>query len=499
MHTRLSRWINCHFILLFSALYFIVFPGQPLAAEIRSSDSITNLYTGVFHPGRPTYVSASLGIEEDRDVLVDFLDRSGWYSGVRQTVKAGETYVHLSLELPTRMRDPATAYVSMKILPVGGHWTQKLAEINQRVDFVMPRPIRARLHFDYPLSWFKDPIGRGISNHDGVKVFVRERAGTYELGYFQSGYGSEEELILNLRSGDLFYHRKNSSNQTETWTLPVASLASDIEARNKYRTQLQKMKGTFEHVESGRMADMSADYPLLREANHYLRQALFEIAPVQFETIAIKGLHNSAGGPYGMTPRPGKKLALRVRYEAAMDRDLILLLREDGRFLSSERVKVPAGADTLVVPFQIPHDAPVPVSATFTASLVAQGASPESSLAIAQMETQILPLNNLDGIYVSEQVSSLNDLFISVNYSTVESLDLRVDLYDQQGHRLETIQHPLDIKETGSLYTLKFTSNHALTSDQTYQLVFQLVPPGSTDAQGFGEVVKFFKKRDRSL
>jgi hypothetical protein len=472
----------------------MLLPPPTLLAQNEAPDTIQSAYTGVFHPGRATSLSVRLYVEQDRDVLVDFLDQTGWYSGTRQTVKAGSSYVSFSLDLPENLRDPLSAYVSIKIIPVGGEWWQKISELNLPVRFITLDPIHAPLYYNYPLSTFNDTVGRGISNHDGVRVFVRKNNGTYEMGFTQSGYGQEQELILNLISGDLNYRLKNSMNITDYTSVTAASIANDDQAKLIYLNHLQRMKGYFEHVESGRMADLSGDYPLLREANQYLRQVLMSLNPISDEKIEAPVLHNTAGGPY-MTPRPGKKMAVKVRYEASEDRDLILVVKAGDRVLNTERYKAGAGMDTLVLPFELPKDAPTQVEASFSVSLVPQNASPESSLAQADRKANILPLNNIDGVYVSQQVNSLTDLYMSVNYAIVEPLDLRIDLYDPNGIRLDRLQYPLEVTESGSVYTLQFKGQHELISDRTYTLVFRLVPSGSTRENGFGDVVKFFEKR----
>jgi hypothetical protein len=243
------------------------------------------------------------------------------------------------------------------------------------------------------------------------------------------------------------------------------------------------------------MADLSGDYPALREANDYLRQVLAGLNPVTTDKLENPALHNSAGGPY-MTPRPGKKMAVKVHYEASEDRDLVLQVKAQGRVLITQRFKAGAGADSLVLPFELPKDAPTQVEAEFSVTLVPTDASLEERLAQASRQANILPLNSIDSVYVSEQVRSLDELYMSVNYSTVEALDLRVDLYDATGQRLERIQHSLDVTELGSLYTLKFKESFELESERTYTLVFRLVPQGSTSENGFGDVVKFFRKRN---
>jgi hypothetical protein len=465
-----------------------------LMAQDPAPDSLQSVYTGVFHPGRPTSVSVQLRVDQDRDVLIDFLDKTGWYTGIRQTVKAGTNYVSVLLALPESLRDVASAYVSVKIIPVGGEWFQKIAEINQPVRFLTVEPIRVALHYNYPLSTLSQAVSRGISNHDGVSVYVRQKNGRYEMGYQQSGYGQEQELNLDLISGDLNFRMKNSMGIVDNSTITAASIAADSSSKHVYVQHLQRMKGYFEHVESGRMADLSGDYPILRKANSYLRQVLFALEPLIFEKLETPVLHNTTGGPT-MTPRPGKAMAVKVHYEAGADRDLLLTVKAEGRVLSSQRFQAAAGEDTLVLPVVLPKDAPT-VATEFSLALVPQNAGLESTLAQARIQANVLPLNNLDWVYVSEQVNSLNDLYMSVTYAAVEPLDLRVDLYDASGSRLDRIQAPLEVTEVGSIYTLKFSRDHELASDQTYTLVFRLVPQGSTSENGFGDVVKFFRKRD---
>jgi hypothetical protein len=196
-----------------------------------------------------------------------------------------------------------------------------------------------------------------------------------------------------------------------------------------------------------------------------------------------------------MTPRPGKKMAIKVHYEARADREIVLVVKAEGRELSTQRFKVGPGADTLVLPVQLPKDAPTQVTADFAVALVPQNASLESTLAQAERQANILPLNNIDSVYVSDQVNSLSDLYMSVNYASIEPLDLRVDLYDARGAHLDRIQYPLEVTELGSIYTLHFSGQHELESGRTYTLVFRLVPSDSTSENGFGDVVKFFTKR----
>lgn len=487
-HTILRR------ILVTCALAFFFLPNSQLMAQDPAPDTIQSLYTGVFHPARPTSVSVQLHVDQDRDVLIDFLDKSGWYTGIRQTVKAGTNYVSALLPLPETLRDVGSAYVSVKIIPVGGEWFQKIAEVNQPVRFLTLEPIRATLHYNYPLSTFSDSVGRGISNHDGVRVYVREKNGRYEMGFMQSGYGQEQELTLDLLSGDLNFRMKNSMGIVDDSTITAASIAEDSSSQHVYVQHLQRMKSYFEHVESGRMADLSGDYPILREANSYLRQVLFSLEPLIYEKLETPVLHNPSGGPT-LALRPGKQLAVKVHYEAGADRDLVLTVKAEGRVLSSQRFHAAQGEDTLVLPLALPKDAPT-VDTEFALALVPQNAGLESTLAQAKIQAKVLPLNSIDFVYVSEQVDSLSDLYMSVTYASVEPLDLRVDLYDASGSRLDRIQTPLDVTETGSLYTLKFSRDQELTAGRTYTLVFRLVPSGSTSENGFGDIVKFFRKRD---
>ncbi|HET9236871.1 MAG TPA: hypothetical protein VFO10_06450 [Oligoflexus sp.] len=492
-HTFFRRmFVACALVFAFSTPTLI--PGPQLMAQDTAPDSIQGVYTGVFHPGRPTSVSIQLRVDQDRDVLIDFLDKTGWYTGIRRTVKAGTSYVSAQLPLPDALRDLSSAYVSVKIIPVGGEWFQKIAEVNQPVRFVTLEPIRAALYYNYPLSTFSAPVGRGISNHDGVSVFVRQQNGRYEMGYLQSGYGQEQELILDLLSGDLNFRMKNSMGITDISTITAASIADDSQSKHVYVQHLQRMKGYFEHVESGRMADLSGDYPILREANSYLRQVLFTLEPLIYEKLETPVLQNPNGGPT-MPPRPGKELAVKVHYEAGADRDLLLTVKAQGRVLSSQRFKAAAGEDTLVLPLVLPKDAPT-VETEFSLALVPQSAGLEATLAQARIQANVLPLNSIDYVYVSEQVSSLTDLYMSVTYASVEPLDLRVDLYDASGQRLDRIQTPLEVTEVGSIYTMKFSQDYELASGRTYTLVFRLVPAGSTSENGFGDIVKFFRKRD---
>jgi len=480
--------------LLVTAKTLTLISSPLLMAQDPTPDSIQAVSTGVFHPGRPTSVSVQLRVDQDRDLLIDFLDKTGWYKGVRHTLKAGTNYMSAQLPLPETMRDLSSAYVSVKIIPVGGEWFQKIAEVNNPVRFIALQPIRTALHYNYPLSTISESVDRGISNHDGVNVFVRRQNGRYHMGFTQSGYGQEQELILDLISGDLNSRVKNSMGITDQSTITATSIADDTQSKQVYVQQLQRMKDYFEHVESGRMADLSGDYPILREANSYLRQVLFVLDPLTLEKLETPALHNPTGGPY-VTPRPGKTLAVKVRYEASADRDMLLLVKAQGRVLSSQRFKAAAGKDTLVLPLTLPKDAPT-VETEFSLALVPQRAGLESTLAQSQIQANVLPLNNIDWVYVSEKASSLNDLFMSVTYACTEPLDLRVDLYDVSGGRIDRIQTPLELTEIGSIYTLKFTSDYELVTGRTYMLAFRLVPSGSTSENGFGDIVKFFQKRD---
>jgi hypothetical protein len=59
----------------------MLLPPPTLLAQNEAPDTIQSAYTGVFHPGRATSLSVRLYVEQDRDVLVDFLDQTGWYPG----------------------------------------------------------------------------------------------------------------------------------------------------------------------------------------------------------------------------------------------------------------------------------------------------------------------------------------------------------------------------------------------------------------------------------
>ncbi len=455
------------------------------------ADSIS---LGRFYSGRSSYVSFRYHVDQPRDVLVDLLDKTGYYTGTRKTLKPEYSSEYFSLQIPKQLRDPESAYISIKLIPVGGEWWQKLSEVKVPVILIRALPIDKKLFYNYPLSYFLSSFSRNISNHDGVSVFIQKNAESFEMGYEYSGYGSGEKLNLNLLTGDLQQTKDNYGHDKTTRIFHAQ--ASGQEATD-YVQSLRDMKRNFEYVETGRGADYSADYQQLRESNEYLRSVLLQIDPVAQDKLEFKGLHSTAEGPYSPVIRVGKKLSFLVKYASAESRHLLLALLVDGKTIASSEVSLPAGEDSIAVPFDIPQNAPRHSKAKIELKLVANGNSAGQVIAESQGDSYIYPVNSLDNVYAAEQASSLDQLYISVNYAIDVPMDLRVELFDPNNKRIDSHQYPLPLSETGYFYEAKFSSDLILDNGQLYKLAFKLIPSGGgAESKPVDQAEKFFRKTE---
>ncbi len=460
------------------------------SAPSRLGVSISAIHAGDFYPGRSSSVSFSYHVSEKLDALIDILDDTGYYSGRRAALDAtlaGDAQLFVSIPAPSNMRDPESAYISIKLVPPGGQWWQRVYEVEVPIHYIYATPIVANLYYKSPLSFFNGEFARDYSNHDGVLVFVRRNGSRYELGSRHGGAGGGENLTMDLETGVIARETVTTGRGPAHTDLSPGATGQD---GAQYLSALAQLKAHFEHVETGRGSDLGADYPQLRTANLYLKDILQQLNPVARDLLTIEGLHTASGDPDHWRLRVGESNSVRIRCAATASRDVIFALRIGGVDVFTSRMPVTAGTDTIVIPFSVPENASGHTMAQLTAALLTTGDPGAPQTVDAAKIEEIFPANSLDAVYSSETVASFDRLYAAVNYAIVTDLDLKVDLVGPDQAILESHLYALPAGPAGFFNHIRFSADVRPHLTTTYTLVFALLTKPSSGARVLDRTVR---------
>lgn len=311
-------------------------------------------------PPLPLRLSVSTNFAERQDVLVDLLDATGWYAGARVTIAAGQQWNDVTLDIPSTVRDPASAYLSIKVLPVGGAWHTYLDQKNIRVIWPVATPIPGPLHFGGSLkAWdhaFSSPVGNHGSQTSEVGLAADtapERVGPFQGAYaiqtFSTTYGLFfTNFGLDLRTGEVYRRaidRTGPSDQDQIVRRAAPERSEDLAAYAEIFEGLRKgvhYDGSF---------NQGVEWPQLEEADAYLTNASAGLYARFGERLARAF---DDGGPQHI--EAGGAITVGISYGAAADRDLLVDLLVDGRWIVGTRMPIARGGGTVFPALQIPGD-----------------------------------------------------------------------------------------------------------------------------------------------
>jgi len=460
------------------------------SAPSRLGVNIRAIHAGDFYPGRSSSVSFSYHVSEKLDALIDILDDTGYYSGRRVALDvtlADDAQLFVSIPAPNNMRDPESAYVSIKLVPPGGEWWQRVYEVEVPIHYIYATPIVANLYYKSPLSFFNGEFTRDYSNHDGVRVFVRRNGSRYELGSSQLGAGGGENLTMDLETGVIARETVTTGRGPAHMDLSPGATG---QVGAQYLSAIAQLKAHFEHVETGRGSDLGADYPQLRAANLYLKDILQQLSPGTRDLLTIEGLHTASGDPDHWRLRVGESNSVRIRYAAVASRDVIFTLRIGDVDAFTSRMLVTPGTDTIVIPFFVPANTAGHTMAQLTVALLATGDPGAPQTVGAAKIEEIFPANSLDAVYSSATVASFDQLYAAVNYASITDLDLKVDLVGPDQDILESHLYGLPAGPAGFFNQIRFVADVRRQHATTYTLVFALLTKPSSGARVLDRTVR---------
>jgi hypothetical protein len=479
-------------LLLFFIGGALSIPATSLAAESRT-ESIEEVYLYPVFLGRDTNFSFNYKVDQPRDVLVNLYDSTGSYIVVRKTLDPRYSSDSVQLRVPHHISAPETAALSFWIVPVGDNGSQKLFELNRRINVIVANPIRERLFYNYPLSFFEAGFGRSISNHDGVKVFVKRNEQRIEMGFLHSGYGTDTSIVLNLVTGEIVQTKLQYSGESTN----AAYSPHDTARRDEYIGLIREIKKNFEYVESGRGAGFEPDYPQLREVNRYLCQVLLQIDPVKEERLQYKTYEVLDTPPHITDLRQGKEVVLKFRYAAKERRYLVVDFYAAGNKVMSSNVVVERGEDIAKVKVAIPRLQSKKMEAKFVYRLAAQpnGAGGADSLENSA-DFDLMPPSSIDGVNASDRVSKISDMYLCVIYTVEKPMDLRVDIFDSQNRWVYGRQYTLPQQVHGYFSDFTLDDTIALQNGQNYKIYFKLLPVGGHWSQYVDQAETTFLKEE---
>ena len=384
-------------------------------------------------------IDISSAFTKRQDVLVDLLDAKGWYVGTRLTVEAGQQFVQVSLQLPATLRDPASAYFAVKVLPVGATWDKFLDQKILPVQWPVATPIRKTLYYGGKLNAWSTSFLSPVGNHGSTIVEVGKAADTDsdKVGPFQGSFAIQSfentyylfktNYGLNLQTGEIFRTVIDASHSP-------ASRTTDRLASPKTKAEMNAyiviLNGLIEAVHHNATLQQGVEWPQLKEADSYLLQV-------------AAGLYGRFGETLKLTYESPDKLRLftssvngiSVSYGTAAPRDLLLDVIVAGQRVAGMRVPVGQGTGFSIPELQIPSSVKPLSQAILSIKIVPSGQPWTSKTAELNLPVVVLGINHIEWVSTQgiDTVQPGADISISGTYSGDKLMDVRADLIDANG------------------------------------------------------------------
>ena len=328
-------------------------------------------------------VDVGLSTSLDIELLVDFLDRTGWYSGTRLSIPAGrDTHQEIQLQIPAAVRDRGSCYVAVKAVRPGENWEKKLAELILRVDIAdlpVPRPIDPALTLGIPLASFDGElaesfhyVGSKYGHQTTFSVVARTTSAgrpTYaiETSYRETGVFMELFHSLDLGSGAIQSRHPAMGEQT---LLPPAQ-SGDVYA---YTQALDSILATLATVQEHNLAARG----LIEPVDRYLRALKQQVLATTRDKVTSRLLLPALAGGVALL---GKTYPVEVDFLIAEERDILIDVQDRKCLYESQRLRVQPGLRRVTVDITLPARVEDLPSLSCAVKLLALGAPAADALA----------------------------------------------------------------------------------------------------------------------
>jgi hypothetical protein len=455
--------------------------GQAATTLLGSDEYYSAFITDTVTLGFQYNVYVTANSSEDRDVLVDVLDSTGWYAGARKTIPAGQVWGEkIAIQLPASVKDPKSVYLSMKVVPVGKDWRSAVHQENTPLKLLSGTTIPVSLKYGGTLKAWDYDFWRGNSNHDSYSAQIglsdaAPFAGAYSIRTSWGGFGSFSKRELNLETGVVGTINGSYGSPSE-WTLsaPPTSKSGLL----PYVKALSAVQGGVSQVAtSGQGTSPFLEYPQLAESQAYTKSIQERVikqwgpllvAPKDSPSFAI-GAGNSVWG---------------VETVSEVERDLLVDLFVDGRWVTGDRTSVPVGYANLQTPnLMIPTTVTARSKGVVYLKLLPKGADwkkkiAEVSVPVTFRGPELLGYYNLSDGEGNDTVVPGGRLFASGNVSATRAMDVRVDVFDAAGKWLSGAQGPTAPGEWGYTYEVVANVPSNVAAGSTLTVYTKVLPPG---------------------
>jgi hypothetical protein len=332
--------------------------------------------------------------------------------------------------------------------------------------------IPANLYYDYPIDLLSQDYSRQISNKDIKKATTKEivnpvdglRYGIFTT-YSEYTYKvTDHKTNLNLETGVVT--KTNGSAQTSIY--PPEQGGDIVE----FVTTLKEMKERVDYVHHGRYLPEETNNIELSQTNEYLNSII-----KQYDNYTPDQINCPVTS---MELYPGKIITIRFDTWSQFEREILIDLFVDSKFISNKRVVVPAGQHNYnYVNFTIPSNIATNKSADIYTKILPVGAPWQSFTAEHNIEAVTKPLNHISSIdsknYVIMNATNNYEVFYKIDQPLTTSWEIRLDIIDLNGTWKTGVQVP--VNNNGYASIPLYVAN-ILERGKTYDLYYKLIPVG---------------------
>jgi hypothetical protein len=330
--------------------------------------------------------------------------------------------------------------------------------------------IPANLYYDYPISLLTSEYSRNTSPRSSVKATTKEIANPVDnLKYcisttIDQDYPSDIVTNLNLESGVI----SKTIGSSSVNYLPPEQGGSIVEFVNI----LKEMKRNVDYVHHGRFTTGEVNYTELSETNEYLNSIIKQYDNYTQDQIV--------GPMSSMDLYPGKTIRLQFDTWSQYDREILIDLFVDSKFISNKRVLVSAGQHYYnYVYFTIPSTIATNKTADIYTKILPVGAPWQSFTAEYNLQAITKPLNNIGSIDSKNSVimntTNTYDVWYTIDQPLTTKWEIRLDIIDLNGTWKTGVQVP--VNNNGYVSIPLYVAN-ILEKGKTYDLYYKLIPAG---------------------
>jgi len=405
-------------------------------------------------PGATYHISLCGRFHAPHDILVDFMDKTGWYANGRVTVQPGDFNFNdtkITITLPTTVQDPDSVYFSFKVLPVGGDWQSYLEENNVPVRWIAPTRVEGNLLYPGNVTAWDYTFTRNYSNHDGWSVRVGRAtagpfSGTDTISSRHFGMtGDSEDYQLNLATGEVYNLLTPPPYTNQPPVAKRLALPQDRDQMPAYTAILNAIISSVDYVadSKGSGSQTFLEYPSLKNTSDYLLLISSNLYHQWGELVALPPPDNNLPLRFSA----GDTACFSVQYGALNKRDLLVDLSVNNARVSGTRVLVERGSGNKRMDLPVPATVQPWSKGIIHVKMVPPGAADTSSL--AETSTQV-SLTGVDHLFIwwtvndsgadPMAVASGGTLKVQGSFMARQDMDVRVDVNNPDGIRIASSQ-----------------------------------------------------------